>query len=83
MEIIYDNHYSMATNPNAHNLNTLADLSAEVLGVLAKSRFIAVKRKFLLEMRELRGREQNQGVTNQIISLIMGLKFFRVKVGLW
>lgn len=61
-------------------MNTLADLYAEVLGVLAKSRFMAVKKKFLQEIKELRVKEQNPLVANQIISLIMGLKFFRVKV---
>ena len=75
-------YYSVASSPNAQNVNTLADLYAEVLGVLAKSRFMAVKKKFLLEMKELRGKEQSPVVANQIISLIMGLKFFRVKVGI-
>ncbi|XP_067945247.1 protein furry homolog-like [Watersipora subatra] len=69
-----------ATNPNTQNVNTLSDLYAEVLGVLAKSRFLSVKKRFLLEIKELRGKEQNPVVANQIISLIMGLKFFRVKM---
>lgn len=66
---------------NAQNVNTLADLYAEVLGVLSKSRFSVVKRRFLLEMRDLRPKESSPAVANQIICLIMGLKFFRVKVG--
>jgi len=73
---------SMASSQNSQNMNTLADLYAEVIGVLAKSRFMAVKRRFLVEMKELRVKEQNPAVANQIISLIMGLKFFRVKVRL-
>lgn len=72
----------MASSQNSQNMNTLADLYAEVIGVLAKSRFMAVKRRFLVEMKELRVKEQNPAVANQIISLIMGLKFFRVKVRL-
>lgn len=72
--------FSMAQPCNIQNVNTLADLYAEVLGVLAKSRFSMVKRRFLQEMKELRPREAYPQVANQIISLIMGLKFFRVKV---
>jgi len=39
-----------------------------------------VKKRFMFELKELRSREQSQ-LTNQcIISLLMGMKFFRVKV---
>ena len=39
-----------------------------------------MKKRFVFELKELRTREQTQ-LTNQcIISLLMGMKFFRVKV---
>jgi len=43
-------------------------------------RFASVKKRFMFELRELRAREQAQ-LTNQcVISLLMGMKFFRVRV---
>lgn len=58
----------------------IADLYAEVLGVLAQSRFLSIKRKFFSELRELRSREPSTHTTQSIISLLMGMKFFRVKM---
>lgn len=43
-------------------------------------RFPAVKKKFLTELKELRQKEQSPAVVQSTISLIMGLKFFRVKM---
>ncbi len=40
--------------PNAANIHMIADLYAEVLGVLATSRFLSIKRRFFAELRELR-----------------------------
>lgn len=48
--------------------------------VLPWLRFPAVKKKFLSELKELRQKEQNPCVVQCTISLIMGLKFFRVKM---
>uniref|UniRef100_UPI00358FEF42 LOW QUALITY PROTEIN: protein furry homolog-like n=1 Tax=Myxine glutinosa TaxID=7769 RepID=UPI00358FEF42 len=66
--------------PNLGNLHIVADLYAEVIGVLAQSKFQAVRKKFLSELKDLRQREQSPHITQTIISLIMGLKFFRVKM---
>uniref|UniRef100_A0A8C4NEA5 Furry homolog b (Drosophila) n=1 Tax=Eptatretus burgeri TaxID=7764 RepID=A0A8C4NEA5_EPTBU len=68
------------SGPNLGNLHIVADLYAEVIGVLAQSKFQAVRKKFLAELKDLRQREQSPQVTQTIISLIMGLKFFRVKM---
>lgn len=65
---------------NAQNINIVADLFAEVVGVLAQSRFPAVKKRFLFELKELRSKEQTRTTVHSIISLLMGLKFFRVKM---
>jgi len=47
---------------------------------LSVVRFAAVKKRFVFELKELRSREQTQ-LTNQcVVSLLMGMKFFRVKV---
>lgn len=67
-------------NPNGANINTIADLYAEVIGVLAQSRFQSVRRRFMAELKELRAREQSSVTTQSITSLLMGMKFFRVKM---
>jgi hypothetical protein len=59
----------------------VADLYAEVVGIVAQSRFLAVKNKFLTELKELRSRDQNSVTSRNIVNLLMGMKFFRVKVG--
>ncbi|XP_054884165.1 protein furry homolog isoform X5 [Poeciliopsis prolifica] len=66
--------------PNTGNMHTVADLYAEVIGLLAQSKFPAVKKKFMTELKELRQKEQNPYVVQSTISLIMGVKFFRVKM---
>lgn len=70
----------LQTNPNAHNIHIIADLYAEVIGVLAQSRFGSVKKRFMQELKELRVKEPSPTTTQSIISLLMGMKFFRVKV---
>ncbi|XP_077422148.1 protein furry homolog isoform X2 [Vanacampus margaritifer] len=66
--------------PNTGNMHTVADLYAEVVGVLAQSKFPAVKKKFMSELKELRQKEQSANVVQSTISLIMGVKFFRIKM---
>ena len=39
-----------------------------------------MKKRFLFELKELRSKEQTRTTVHSIISLLMGLKFFRVKV---
>lgn len=39
-----------------------------------------MKKKFLTELKELRQKEQSPAVVQSTISLIMGLKFFRIKM---
>lgn len=43
-------------------------------------RFQAVRKKFITELKELRLKEQSPHVVQSIISLIMGMKLFRVKM---
>lgn len=68
------------TGPNAQNVNIIADLYAEVMGVLAQSRFQSVRKRFVAELKELRCKEPSPITTHSIISLLMGMKFFRVKM---
>ncbi|KAF2357084.1 Cell morphogenesis protein N-terminal [Trinorchestia longiramus] len=68
------------TNPNCANINVVADLYAEVVGVLAQSRFQSVRRRFMVELKELRSRESCAHTTHNIMALLMGMKFFRVKM---
>lgn len=71
---------SSQTGPNAQNVNIVADLYAEVVGVLAQSRFQSVRKCFMAELKELRAKEPSPHTTQSIISLLMGMKFFRVKM---
>ncbi|XP_041949099.1 protein furry homolog isoform X3 [Alosa sapidissima] len=66
--------------PNTGNMHIVADLYAEVVGVVAQSRFPAVRKKFIAELKELRQKEQSPYVLQSTISLIMGVKFFRIKM---
>ncbi|XP_025416970.1 protein furry isoform X3 [Sipha flava] len=66
--------------PNAPNIHMVADLYAEVLGVLAQSRFLSVRKRFMAELKELRAKEPSPHVIQAIISLLMGMKFFRIKM---
>uniref|UniRef100_A0A8C9WGE0 Furry homolog, like n=1 Tax=Scleropages formosus TaxID=113540 RepID=A0A8C9WGE0_SCLFO len=68
------------SGPNTGNVHIIADLYAEVIGVLTQSKFQAVRKKFMTELKELRQKEQSPHVIQSIISLIMGMKFFRVKM---
>ncbi|XP_029606709.1 protein furry homolog-like isoform X4 [Salmo trutta] len=68
------------SGPNTVNVHIIADLYAEVIGVLTQSKFQAVRKKFITELKELRQKEQSPYVVQSIISLIMGMKFFRVKM---
>ncbi|RWS23768.1 protein furry-like protein, partial [Leptotrombidium deliense] len=68
------------TNPNIQNINIIADLYAEVIGVLVQSRFQSVKKRFLAELKELRSKEPSPLTTHSIISLLLGMKFFRIKM---
>ncbi|CAK1553994.1 unnamed protein product [Leptosia nina] len=70
----------LQSNPNAANVHIIADLYAEVIGVLAQSRFASVRKRFTAELKELKSREQSPQTTQSIISLLMGMKFFRVKM---
>ncbi|XP_063986587.1 protein furry isoform X3 [Diachasmimorpha longicaudata] len=66
--------------PNAVNIHIIADLFAEVIGVLAQSRFMAVRKRFMADLKDLRAKEPGTHTTQSIISLLMGMKFFRVKM---
>ncbi|XP_063231705.1 protein furry [Bacillus rossius redtenbacheri] len=65
---------------NAANIHIIADLYAEVIGALAQSRFMSVRKKFMSELKELKSKEPSPNTTQSIISLLMGMKFFRVKM---
>lgn len=66
--------------PNAYNIHIIADLYGEVVGTLAQSRFASIKKRFISELKELRSKEPSSHTTQSIISLLMGMKFFRVKM---
>ncbi|XP_055840446.1 protein furry isoform X2 [Episyrphus balteatus] len=70
----------LQNNPNANNIHMIADLYAEVIGALAQSRFASVRKRFMSELKELRTKEPSPHTTQSVISLLMGMKFFRVKM---
>lgn len=72
--------FRIQSGPNAANIHIIADLYAEVIGTLAQSRFMSVRKRFMAELKELKSKEPNPNTTQSIISLLMGMKFFRVKV---
>lgn len=55
-------------------------MSSHLLVVCFSNRFPAVKKKFMNELKELRQKEQSPAVVQSTISLIMGVKFFRIKM---
>jgi hypothetical protein len=72
--------FRIQSGPNAANIHIIADLYAEVIGTLAQSRFMSVRKRFMAELKELKNKEPSPNTTQSIISLLMGMKFFRVKV---
>jgi hypothetical protein len=74
--------FRIQSGPNAANIHIIADLYAEVIGTLAQSRFMSVRKRFMAELKELKSKEPSPNTTQSIISLLMGMKFFRVKVSL-
>ncbi|CAH0386341.1 unnamed protein product [Bemisia tabaci] len=67
-------------SPNADNIHMVADLYAEVTGALAQSRFPSVRKKFTAQLKELRSKEPSTHTSQSIVSLLMGMKFFRIKM---
>lgn len=67
-------------SPNSYNIHIIADLYGEVVGTLAQSRFASIKKRFMSELKELRSKEPSPHTSQSIISLLMGMKFFRVKM---
>nr|XP_023011562.1 protein furry [Leptinotarsa decemlineata] len=76
----FKHHEGIQNSPNSANIHMISDLYAEVIGVLAQSRFMSVRTKFMAELKDLRSRESSPNTTQSIISLLMGMKFFRVKM---
>lgn len=51
-----------------------------MIGALAQSRFMSVRTRFMQELKELRAKDPSPVSTQSIICLLMGMKFFRVKM---
>ncbi|KHJ49277.1 hypothetical protein D918_00402 [Trichuris suis] len=62
---------------NAANARIISELFSEVVGHLSLVRFSLVRKRFKQELDELRSKENT---SQSIISLLMGMKFFRVKM---
>lgn len=68
------------TGVDVADINRLADKFAEVLGILSQTRFRLVKKRFFIELNELRSREPTQANIQAISTLLMSMKYFRVKM---
>lgn len=62
------------------NVALLADKFAEVIGVLAQTRFKLVRKRFISELNEFRAKEPTPLNIQSIVTLLTGMKFFRVKM---
>lgn len=80
IKLLYLEFCRSQNSPNADNIHMVADLYAEVTGALAQSRFPSVRKKFTAQLKELRSKEPSTHTSQSIVSLLMGMKFFRIKV---
>ncbi|XP_065059033.1 protein furry homolog-like isoform X2 [Rhopilema esculentum] len=62
------------TTQSQTNRMIVTALYAEVIGVLAMTRFQSVRRRFMQEYKD------NQGNSRVLVNIIMGLKFIRIKL---
>lgn len=66
---------------NYNNSLVVSEIFAEVIGVLSQSHFKLVQKTFFNILNELRKETPlTSNNLRQIISLLMGMKFFRIKV---
>ncbi|VDM01119.1 unnamed protein product [Schistocephalus solidus] len=71
---------NLQSSENKQNINLVADMYAEVVGELTQTRFALVRQHFTEKLARLRAKESSSFTTHSIISLLMGMKFFRVKM---
>lgn len=62
------------------NINLLAEKYSEVVGVLAQTRFKSVRKRFISELNDLKAKESTPFNIQCIVTLLSGIKFFRVKM---
>lgn len=68
--ILLSSYHSLQSNPNAANVHIIADLYAEVIGVLAQSRFASVKKRFTAELKVT---PLHTGYVSVLYSCLVGL----------
>lgn len=76
-------HIEVGSGYSAQDLvhfNQLADKYAEVIGVLAGTRFKKVKKRFTFELNSLKTKEPTPHNVQSIVTLLSGIKYFRVKM---
>lgn len=76
----YSEANSELNQADSANVELLADKFAEVIGVLAQTRFKLVRKRFITELNELRAKESTPFNIQCIVTLLSGMKFFRVKM---
>ncbi|VDN97553.1 unnamed protein product [Rodentolepis nana] len=78
--VLFFQNGSLQAKLNAGNINTVADAYAKVVGELSQTRFNLVRQHFSTRLEHLRAKESSPHTMHSIISLLMGMKFFRVKM---
>lgn len=73
--------FSALFGSNYNNSLSIADAFSEVIGVLSQSHSRLIQRTFTDRLNELR-RDTSPNSSRYIISLVMGMRFFRIKVQL-
>ena len=69
-----DNRLDASPSPVTSNQTIITALYAEVIGVLAQTRFQSIRKRFTQEYKE------NSGNSQVLLNITMGLKYIRIKV---
>lgn len=67
-------------NESNPDVNQLAEKFAKVIGVLARTRFTSVRKRFITELNELKIKDPTPFNIQCIATLLSGMKFFRIKM---
>lgn len=79
-DIAFEHFKYVEGNESNADVNQLAEKFAEVIGVLARTRFKSFKKRFIAELNELRAKEPTSFNIQCIVALLSGMKFFRIKM---
>lgn len=79
-DIAFEHFKYDANSSDLADTQVLANKFAEVMGVLARTRFNSVRKRFNAELAELKAKEMTPHNIQCIVTLLSGMKYFRVKM---